>query len=835
MLRRRFLHMILALALVSVNILTPAAATFNAFRAPQAEATKDAPGDAQADLAAKLAAIEKTVEEQRKEKGVPGLSLVIVKDDKVIYAKGFGLRDAERGLPVTPDTLFAIGSCTKAFTAMATVISQDEGKLSLDDAPKKFLPYFKINDPQIDEKITIRDLLSHRSGLAGTDIAWYTGALNREEVIRVAGMARPTAKLGEKFQYQNVMYSAAGEAMAKAQSSTWEKVIDERFLKPLGMKATRLSVREMQQASDFSRGYDYDPDTRQNRLLPTRDVTNIAPAGAINSNARDMAQWVRLLLGGGEFEGKRFVSEKGFAQLFSKVTNIAPNVDYGLGWIIIEGDGHKIIMHDGGIDGFNSEVVLMPDEKLGFVLLTNVSQARLMGPVRNAIFKNLVGKPQQAGASATASATNSASDAPAISIADLQREVGTYNLAAANVEMEVSLKDGHLVLSVPGQPAYTLENTGGRRYKFITEAPGNFFITFRPAKENAAETEAYLEQPQGNVVLRRGKLAAMASKAQAVSDYNGPLKDALGSYDNMQATLNITVKDGKVVLVVPGQPDYPLVEKEKDRYSSPALPDTYGVLIKRDSSGKVSALVLKQPEGEFEFKRAARFATPISIDELMTKTIAAHGGEASLRKHKSLVTTYTLELPNQGISGEGSSSSRAPNSTAQSLTFIALGKRLGTLREFFDGASGGTETSFSLPDMKSAKQIEDARAQSDFYELLNWKTLFKSVAIRKLDKVGGEEVYIVVKTPERGNPVTDYISTKSFMLLKRETLKDSDEEEMAGTMTETYSDYRLVDGVMLPFKIVQQAPGFGEILIQVKDAKFDAALPDAIFQAQAKK
>ncbi|MBD0327308.1 MAG: beta-lactamase family protein, partial [Pyrinomonadaceae bacterium] len=579
----------------------------------------------------RLAAIEKIVEEQRKEKGIPGLSLVIVKDDKVIYAKGFGLRDVERNLPVTPDTLFAIGSCTKAFTAMAAVISQDEGKLSLDDSPKKYLPFFKLADARIDEKITVRDLLSHRSGLSGTDIAWYTGVLNREEVIRAVAMAKPTAQLGEKFQYQNVMYSAAGEVVARAQSSSWEKVIEEKFFKPLGMKASNLSIREMQQAKDHSLGYDYNLETKKTRRLPMRDLTNIAPAGAINSNAHDMAQWLRLLTGGGQFAGKRIVSEKGFEQLLAKVTNISTNVDYSLGWIVTDWNEHKIAMHDGGIDGFNSEVAFMPDQKLGFVLLTNVSLARLMGRVRNAIFENLVGKPQ---GDKTPSAANDAAEVDTImtsaAATDLQREVGVYNLAEANLDMEVTLKEGRLVLTVPGQPPYTLQNIGGRRYKFLTDAPGDFFITFRPVKDNEAETEAYLEQPHGNVVLRKRKAAdaaaVAAANAKALSEYKGPLKDLLGEYERGGFTVSITVRDGKVVMVVPGQPTYTLVEKEKDRFSTPPLPETYSVLMKRDAGGKVTGLVLKQPEGEFELKRVAELTAPVNVDELMSKVIVAHGG-----------------------------------------------------------------------------------------------------------------------------------------------------------------------------------------------------------------
>ena len=153
------------------------------------------------DYTGALAAIEKTLEEKRKELGIPGMSLAIVKDDKVIYLKGLGVKDFERNIPVTPDTRFAIGSSTKAFTAMLAVISADEGKLSLDDSPKKFLPYFTLRDQEAAAKVTMRDLLSHRSGLNRTDLAMVTGVLNREELIKVAGMAKPTAKLGEKFQY----------------------------------------------------------------------------------------------------------------------------------------------------------------------------------------------------------------------------------------------------------------------------------------------------------------------------------------------------------------------------------------------------------------------------------------------------------------------------------------------------------------------------------------------------------------------------------------------------------------------------------------------------------
>ena len=210
------------------------------------------PAASAADYSAALAAIEKALDDRRKDLGIPGLALVIVKDDQVIYLKGIGYKDLDKKLPVTPDTRFAIGSASKAFTAMLAAMSVDDGKLSLDDSPKKFLPYFTLRDADAAAKITIRDLLAHRSGLNRTDLAMVTGMLNREELIKVAGMAKPTAKLGEKFQYQNIMYTAAGEAVAKAENSTWDKLIASRIFKPLGMNNSELGVPRVANATTIT-------------------------------------------------------------------------------------------------------------------------------------------------------------------------------------------------------------------------------------------------------------------------------------------------------------------------------------------------------------------------------------------------------------------------------------------------------------------------------------------------------------------------------------------------------------------------------------------------------
>jgi CubicO group peptidase (beta-lactamase class C family) len=220
------------------------------------------PSTQPADLAGKLAAIEKQVEEKRRELGLPGVALAIVKDDQVILQKGFGLRDVERKLPVTADTLFVIGSNTKSFTAMAAVISQDEGKLSLEDSRKKCLPSFRLQDPEADAKVTVRDLLLHRSGMKVNDFVWFPGILNRNELIKLVGLAKPTAKLREKFQYQNIGYTTAGEVVGRANGTTWERFIEERIFRPLGMASSHASITLLTKARDHATGYDVEDKTK---------------------------------------------------------------------------------------------------------------------------------------------------------------------------------------------------------------------------------------------------------------------------------------------------------------------------------------------------------------------------------------------------------------------------------------------------------------------------------------------------------------------------------------------------------------------------------------------
>lgn len=685
---------------------------------------------AQGDFASRLAKAQKDLDAKREEYHVPGAALVIVKDDKIVAIQGMGLRDVERKLPVTPQTLFAIGSSTKAFTAMTAMMSVDDGKLALSDPPRKYLPYFKLKDPEADAKITVSDLLCHRSGLERTDLAWYTGKLRPQEVIQVAGEAKPSAKLGEKFQYQNVMFLAAGEVVASAQERPWADVLKDRIFKPLGMKDSTLSVREMQKRKDFSRGYGYNSSAKTTRLLPTRDLNVIAPAGAINSNAQDMAQWLRLMLGGGKIGDKRLLSEASFAELLTKHIDVGGGVGYGYGWFLRNWHGHKVVEHGGNIDGFSSAVAFMPDHNLGFVLLTNLNVTPLQTVCLDIVWDDLLGTP------AAPTPNDTAASTPAAPAGDPAHEVGLYALLP-KLDLNITLNDGKLTAQPTGQPSLPLKNLGGRRYAVDVPGVTGIFLTFRPAKDDPNVTEILFEQ------------------------------------------------NGATLIAKPKAP-------------------------------------------------APAFVPPLTIEDLMAKVIAASGGEANLRRHKSMQARTTVEMPGQGIVGEGIAYQRAPAASAEIITLRAAGKKIATMRKFFDGAQGGEENSFAVSTPLTDSQLKAALMNADFYRQLNWKTAYKSVVIKAIAKVGDEEAYVVEKTPEKGSPVVERYSMKTFLLLQRETQEMNPELGIALTSVTTFSDYRPVDGVMVAFKTVEAASG-SETITVVKDVKFDAPIPDSAFRASGKK
>ena len=321
---------------------------------------------------------------------VPGIAVAIVRDGKLVFAKGYGVRKKGSSAPVTPRTIFGIASNTKAFTAAALAILVDEGKIRWDDPVIKYLPYFRMYDPYVTRTITIRDLLTHRSGLglgAGDLLFWPQSTYTRKEIIRRLQFIKPRFSFRSRFAYCNICYVVAGEIIPAVTGKSWADFVEERIFKPLEMDCSKTSIKEFRPGNEIA----YPHTKIGNKVVPVEyeNLDNVGPAGSINSNVIDMAKWVAVQLNHGLIkktpEGElRLFSERESQQMWSpqiyipirkyppELSSLKPNFfAYGLGWMLRDYHGHKMVYHTGSIKGMVSRVTLIPDMKLGIIVLTN--------------------------------------------------------------------------------------------------------------------------------------------------------------------------------------------------------------------------------------------------------------------------------------------------------------------------------------------------------------------------------------------------------------------------------------------------------------------------------
>nr|WP_186322975.1 serine hydrolase [Paenibacillus xylanexedens] len=327
----------------------------------------------------KLEGLDNFVTKQLEQwKGV-GTAVAVIHKDQVIWSKGYGYRDLEKKLKVTSDTLFAIGSSTKAFTAIAAAQLVDEGLLDWDQPVNSYLQDFQMFDPVATDRLTMRDMLCHRSGLPRHEMVWYNSPRSREELVHSLRYLEPNHNFRSKWQYQNLMYMTAGYLIGHLKGTSWEQVVQDQLLTPLGMNSSLFTVQEMQEQADYA--LPYMEQEGQNVSIPFRVIDTIGPAGSINSNLKDMAAWLQLQVQRGKWQDKALVSTEQMAEIHRPQmvsdspfhSKELPVSTYGLGWMIEPYRGHAMIHHGGAIDGFASQVAFLPDEQIGIVVLSNTN------------------------------------------------------------------------------------------------------------------------------------------------------------------------------------------------------------------------------------------------------------------------------------------------------------------------------------------------------------------------------------------------------------------------------------------------------------------------------
>lgn len=340
----------------------------------------------------RLAAVDTYIEKTRVEWKVPAIAVAIVKDDSVVFAKGYGTLEIGGSRKTDENTLFAIGSASKAFTTAALAMLVDEGKLRWNDPATKYLPSLQLPDPWVTRELTVRDLVTHRVGLDRADALWELTDLSRDEVLRRQRFLGRIASFRVAFGYNNNMFLAAGQIIPAVTDTSWDDFVRTRILEPLGMRRTRTSTKPLASMDNVATPHAI-VDDYQVIPVPWHNIDNIAPAGSINSSAIEMAQWMRLQLAGGTYGGKRLIASKTLAELHEPQTVIPrepwlstlspvnhqlmiPGSHfslYGMGWFLQDYRGRKVVIHGGAIDGMRAMVGMVPEERLGVVALTNLN------------------------------------------------------------------------------------------------------------------------------------------------------------------------------------------------------------------------------------------------------------------------------------------------------------------------------------------------------------------------------------------------------------------------------------------------------------------------------
>ncbi len=550
----------------------------------------------------------------REKAGVPGLGWGMVKDGRVLLAEGFGYADPVRKSPVDADTRFAIGSCTKAFTATCLAMLAAEGKLDWETPVKTYLPDFRLYDDFATEEMTAADLLTHRSGLPRHDLVWYGSDLSRRELYARLPYLRPSRSFRAKFQYQNLMYMTAGLLVETLSGSTWEDFVQKRIFGPLGMERSNLSVRQMDETDNCALACRRD-EAGELLKMPYRNIDAIGPAGSINSTVTDMLKWVQFQLDLGTFNGTELLPAEevqnmhrphmivtGPMQTILSGPGIS-NINYGFGWFTYVYRGKTILQHGGNIDGFSAMVFLVPEERLGMVLLTNLNGNSLPTVLAHSatdILFEMEPFDWYTAVSAKRTKANLRSDKARNRIPGtrpqhaLSEYTGTYHndgygdmtIALQDSGLTVAFNDFHTKLEHWHYESFRAMDAGSGRENFLT------FYTGRDGRVESFTT--MLEPMVPDIAFKRVPPAYLSDPAYQQS--------LTGDYELAGMVVTVFRKGDLLQARVPGQPVYTLLPYDDDEYKLKGL-NGYHMKFLKSANGQVSTLKITQPEGVFLAKR----------------------------------------------------------------------------------------------------------------------------------------------------------------------------------------------------------------------------------------
>jgi len=576
-----------------------------------------------------FAGLDTVLQKVLKDRKAVGFAVAVVKKDKIIYSKGFGYRDYEKQLPVTTNTLFAIGSCTKAFTASLLGLLNKDGKLDLDKPAREYLPELKFFKDEMNNSITVRDMMCHRTGLPRHDYSWYLfNTASRDSLLKRIQYQEPTAPVRQAWQYNNFMFLAQGMISEKLMGKSWEQNVKEKIFTPLGMSSSNFSIHDLAKMSDASLGYVIFKDSIIKKT-DYYDINAMGPAGSINSNVNEMANWVITWVNGGKFNGKEILPSNYVTQAMSSQMVVGAALpdkevpdaflsNYGFGWFLSSYRGHYRVEHGGNIDGFSASSSFFPSDSIGIIVLTNQNGSAVPGIVRNTIADKIFGlnkidwnkRTNDAQAKAKAAAK--------------EAEKKTTSNKKQGTKPSHKLNDYEGLFNNPGYGTieiYTKNDSLFFRSRngdaFLRHYHYDFFELFPIDKKDGVDTTGPAQLNIQYHMNAAGDIDMMSLPIQpGLKDIEfnripkpkeiakADLEKFVGEYElRPNVFAKFYIKGEKTLYAfIEGQPEYELVPVEKNKFELKILKG-YSVLFDENEKGEITACSFIQPNGTLKAPR----------------------------------------------------------------------------------------------------------------------------------------------------------------------------------------------------------------------------------------
>jgi CubicO group peptidase (beta-lactamase class C family) len=773
-----------------------------------------------AGLDARLETLCERLDELRDEQHIPGVALVIVNRDGVVLCRGFGERDIAAHEPVTPDTLFAIGSATKSFTAVLCGMLADEGVLSLDDRVQRYVREFALKDAEAAQEATLRDLLCHRTGLTRTGLLWASGKVAPMRAVQQLAEAEPVSKFRSAWHYNNLTYATAGYAAARAAGTRWGLLLEERICRPLGMQHTNTSHEQLATDDAAARGYRYADDAFER--LPVRNASVVAPAGAINSSAREMGYWLQFLLDEGAWDGKQLIKPATLEELWTPQIAMAGGASYGLGWMIQQWEGRRLVQHGGNIDGYFSAVALLPDEGWGFALLGNVGFAPMQAMAPQLVFEAVLG------VESSAAASRRSKPGQPRTRAELEPYFGTYRVAMLGVDATVKMEGDKLAIDIPGQTVYTL-HWPDTRDRWVFELTDDIELAFDEPEDGQVPAATLYQE----VNLRFERAAESGEAAAPLPDDLPPAGEPWsvdlmmrleGAYTGAGQTWKIVIVDDELGVDIPGQQVWPLHWPDAEGRWQIKVDPKQSLKFVTGADGRVARmdfrnnLVIPMPR-----VRADR------LDVSVADVLALGGGRpAAAALQQRLRATGTIDFVNQGVRAPITMVIDGPRRMASHLDVAPFGYA----RTVVDDNRGWIESDLERTTLLTDGRLELARLENPLLAFGDWPAAFASVAVVREDEVDGEPVYVVRCVPLDAPAIKRFVSKKTGRVVREETHLATDVLGYV-PMTTTYADYRDINGIAIPHQMTMSNPDLGRFVTTIEKIETIDAVPADAFELPA--